>query len=190
MPRSKASPSANFGQALKKLVVSTFVVFTFIAYAIHDRLSGSNAAVVAAPTLTSPGAPAASAPDNSNNVAPSDPQQPTVIQPQPSDSSSAPAANTQSGLRDGQYTGNLADAYYGNVQVRASIQGGKITGVQFLTYPSDRRTSQRINSYAVPMLQTEAVQVQSAQVDLISGATLTSQAFAESLQSALDQAHG
>ena len=65
---------------------------------------------------------------------------------------------------------------------------GEIAGVQFLTYPSDRRTSQRINSYAVPMLQNEAVQLQSAQIDIISGATLTSQAFAESLQSALDQA--
>jgi uncharacterized protein with FMN-binding domain len=191
MPKAKASPASNFGQGLKKLVVSTFVVFTFISYAIHDRLSGSGGTIAVVPTVTSPslGAPAARALDNNNNSAPVDPQQPTVVQPQSSDTSSQ-SANRQSGYRDGQYTGNVADAYYGNVQVRTTVQGGKITDVQFLTYPSDRRTSQRINNYAVPMLQSEAVQAQSAQVDLISGATLTSQAFAESLQSALDPAHG
>jgi uncharacterized protein with FMN-binding domain len=61
--------------------------------------------------------------------------------------------------------------------------------VQFLQYPSDRRTSQRINSIAMPYLRQEAIQAQSAQVDIISGATLTSEGFQASLQSALQAAH-
>jgi uncharacterized protein with FMN-binding domain len=76
------------------------------------------------------------------------------------------------------------------VQVKAVIQAGKIADVQFLQYPNDRRTSIRINNIAMPYLITEAIQAQSAQVDVISGATLTSQAFAQSLQSALATAKG
>jgi uncharacterized protein with FMN-binding domain len=72
--------------------------------------------------------------------------------------------------------------------VQTTIQNGRIVDVRFLEFPQDRRTSQRINSYAVPYLQKEAIQAQKAQVNIISGATLTSQAFSMSLQSALDKA--
>ena len=74
------------------------------------------------------------------------------------------------------------------MRVQTIIRNGKIANVQFLEYPSDRRTSVRINNFAVPLLQQEAIQAQTANVDFISGATLTSQAFEMSLQSALNQA--
>jgi uncharacterized protein with FMN-binding domain len=81
------------------------------------------------------------------------------------------------------------DVNYGLVQVRVTIQAGRISDVKFLEYPSDRRTSQQINDIAMPYLQQEALQSQSANVDIISGATLTSEGFAMSLQSALASAH-
>jgi uncharacterized protein with FMN-binding domain len=87
--------------------------------------------------------------------------------------------------KDGEYTGPGVDAYWGQVQVKAIVQNGQITDVQFLQYPSDRRTSQRINSIVMPYLQSEAIQAQNANVDVISGATLTSEAFVQSLQAAL-----
>lgn len=90
--------------------------------------------------------------------------------------------------KNGEYTGNIADAYYGNVQVKATISGGKITDVQFLDYPNDRQNSIRINTYAMPILKSEAIQAQSAKVDVVSGATATSGAFQESLASTLAQA--
>lgn len=90
--------------------------------------------------------------------------------------------------KDGQYTGDVVDAYYGNVQVQAIVQGGKISDVMFVDYPHDRSNSVRINTVATPMLKSEAIQVQSAQVDTISGATFTSNAFRQSLASALAQA--
>ena len=90
--------------------------------------------------------------------------------------------------KDGQYDGRVADAYYGNVQVRAIVQGGKLTDVQFLSYPNDRNQSIEINSYALPILKSEAIKVQSTQVDIVSGATNTSNAFINSLSSALSQA--
>lgn len=90
--------------------------------------------------------------------------------------------------KNGQYDGGIADAYYGNVQVKAIIQGGKLADVQFLSYPSDRRYSVEVNTYALPILKSEAIQAQSAQVDTVSGATNTSNAFINSLSSALSQA--
>jgi uncharacterized protein with FMN-binding domain len=76
------------------------------------------------------------------------------------------------------------------VQVQATIKQGRLAAVQFLEYPNDRRTSIRINNIAVPYLQQEAIQAQSADVDIISGATLTSEAFVRSLQVALNSAKG
>lgn len=90
--------------------------------------------------------------------------------------------------KNGQYTGDVIDAFYGNVQVRVTISGGKITDVTFLDYPHDRRTSQEINSQAMPFLKSEAIAAQSANVDIVSGATQTSRAFIQSLQSALTRA--
>lgn len=91
-------------------------------------------------------------------------------------------------FKDGEYTGDTVDAYYGNVQVKAVISRGKITDVQFLQYPNDRRTSIEINTMAMPYLKQEAIQAQIAQVDIVSGATQTSLAFQKSLQAAFNKA--
>ena len=101
---------------------------------------------------------------------------------------SSPAASTTSGYRDGTYTGDSEDAYYGNVQVAVTVSGGKITNVKFLQYPNSHSTSVYINQQAMPYLQQETVQSQNANVQIISGATFTSQAFIQSLQTALNKA--
>ena len=99
-----------------------------------------------------------------------------------------PAVSLTSTSKDGTYTGSVTDAFYGNVQVQATISNGRLTEVQFLQYPSDRRQSQEINSVAMPQLVSEAISAQSSQVDAVSGATQTSQAFMQSLSAALAQA--
>lgn len=118
-----------------------------------------------------------------------------------STNSASPAATTSSGgtppassssttsksYKDGTYTGSVADAYYGNIQVSATIAGGKITDVTFLQYPNSHQTSVIINQQAMPYLKQEALQSQSSNVQIISGATFTSQAFEQSLQSILSQ---
>ena len=90
--------------------------------------------------------------------------------------------------KNGTYTGSVADAFYGNLQVQAVITNGKISNVVFLQYPSDNNTSQYVNGQAMPLLTQEAIQTQSAQVDIISGASSSSQAFQHSLADALDKA--
>lgn len=89
----------------------------------------------------------------------------------------------------GPVTGPVVTTPYGDVQVQVTISGGKIVDVQALQLPSDRRRSQMISQYAGPVLRQEALQAQSASIDLISGATYTSEGYAQSLQAALDQAH-
>lgn len=90
--------------------------------------------------------------------------------------------------KDGSYTGSVADAYYGNIQVQVTVRGGKITNIQFLQYPNDNPNSQYINQQADPMLKQEAIQAQNANVDTITGATDSSMAFVQSLTAALNQA--
>ena len=82
----------------------------------------------------------------------------------------------------------MTDAIYGNVQVQVVVQNGTITKVQFLQYPNDRSRSIEINSYADPILCNEAIQAQSANVDIVTGATDSSDAFIQSLTDALSQA--
>jgi len=99
------------------------------------------------------------------------------------------AASGSSPGGDGTFTGEAADTRYGPVQVRITISGGRITDAQAVEYPQESGRDVRINSTAVPKLNQETLQVQSAQIDTVSGATYTSEGYQQSLQSALDAAH-
>ncbi|WP_328457925.1 FMN-binding protein [Amycolatopsis sp. NBC_00438] len=90
----------------------------------------------------------------------------------------------------GTFTGEAADTRYGPVQVQITVAGGKITDAQAVQYPQESGRDVRINSAAVPELNQEALQAQSAQIDTVSGATYTSEGYQQSLQSAIDAAHG
>jgi uncharacterized protein with FMN-binding domain len=96
--------------------------------------------------------------------------------------------STTGSLKSGSYSGQTVDTRYGPVQVAVTVSGGRITAVNFLALPEDRPRSQTISQQATPLLRSEALQAQSAQVNLLSGATYTSEGFAQSLQSALSQA--
>jgi uncharacterized protein with FMN-binding domain len=87
-------------------------------------------------------------------------------------------------------TGDDVPNQFGDVQVQATFTNGKLTAVKALQLPFDRRRSAEISQYAEPVLRSEALQAQSAQIDLVSGATYTSDSYAQSLQSAIDKAHG
>ncbi|MGW5660700.1 FMN-binding protein [Streptomyces sp. NPDC003758] len=87
-------------------------------------------------------------------------------------------------------TGEEAQTRYGPVQVRITVKNGKLTDVTAVEYPQDNPRDQEINSYAVPQLNREALTAQSANIDVVSGATYTSQGYQQSLQSALDSVKG
>jgi uncharacterized protein with FMN-binding domain len=86
------------------------------------------------------------------------------------------------------YTGSVAQTRWGPVQVKITVQGGKLTKVTILQHPSGNSRDARINDYALPILINESLKAQSANIDMVSGATVTSGGYVQSLQAALDQA--
>ena len=76
------------------------------------------------------------------------------------------------------------------MQVEVTVENGTITDIIALQLPSDHQRSANISQYVEPILHDEAVQAQSANVDIVSGATYTSIGYTRSLQSALDQLKG
>ncbi|HET6211400.1 MAG TPA: FMN-binding protein [Micromonosporaceae bacterium] len=90
---------------------------------------------------------------------------------------------------DGTYNGSVAQTRWGPVQVRIVVAGGRITSVTTLQVPNGNSRDQQINARAVPILNREAVAAQSAQIDTVSGATVTSDGYRTSLQAAIDAAH-
>ncbi|HJQ46189.1 MAG TPA: FMN-binding protein [Amycolatopsis sp.] len=89
------------------------------------------------------------------------------------------------GTSTNQVDGSTVDTDYGPYQVRVTFTGNRISDVQIITEPGDRH-SQRIARSAAPILREEALQAQSANIDSVSGATATSEAYTQSLQAALD----
>lgn len=107
----------------------------------------------------------------------------------PSSSDEGPARLAAGpGYRDGSFAGPAYNTYYGPVQVQVNIQNGRVVSVDVPEYPADRRASQRINGRALPMLEREVISAQSARVNIVSGATLTSEAYLRSVDAALRDA--
>jgi len=104
---------------------------------------------------------------------------PTSAPPPPSNSGAGPA-----GTRE--VAGPVEDMRWGPVQVTITVRGRRITDVG-AELPMDRARSAFINQQAGPLLRSEVLQAQSANIDLLSGATMTSEAYVLSLQGALSK---
>ena len=116
------------------------------------------------------------------------------------ESSSTPSASSSSGsgssgsgssgssTKARTVTGSVANTRWGPVQVQLTVSSGKITKVEVLQYPNGNPKDAEINDQALPILTQETMDKQSAQIDMVSGATVTSVGYAQSLQSALDRA--
>ena len=159
---------------MKKAIVSIVIIGTFVIYSfVHAH---SDLAAVVPNTSAESRSSSSSATTTSPTATPG-----VTVTPN--------ATKTPVSLyRDGSYTGSVDDAQWGVVQVKAVIKNGRITDVQFLQYPNDRSRSIYINSIADPQLTSEAIQAQSANVDIVTGATDSSDAFIQSLTDALSLA--
>ena len=159
---------------MKKAIVSLVIIGTFVIYAFIHAQSGLTAVV---PNTSTETRSLSRSVTTTSSTATSG----TTV--------TSNATKTPGSLyRDGSYAGSVDDAQWGVVQVKAVIKNGRITDVQFLQYPNDRNRSIYINSIADPQLTTEAIQAQSANVDIVTGATDSSDAFIQSLSDALSQA--
>lgn len=156
---------------MKKIILSLGLVGTFIIYAftLKNHNNEENNRVV---TVDSGATTQTTIPD--------------TVTPTTDMSTSMPTMSSK--YKNGTYTGDSSNAYYGYVQVKVVISGGQITDVVFLNYPQDRNTSRSINTQAMPILKQEVIQAQSADISGVSGASATSPAFIQSVASALNQA--
>ncbi|HEX8931699.1 MAG TPA: FMN-binding protein [Patescibacteria group bacterium] len=170
---------------MKKFFLSAVVMVTFIGYALFLRVFRE---VNEAPVGVNLSSPTSSSVPTSAAPLPTTPAGIPAPTSQHTNASPTSAPRPASGYKDGIYIGDPADAFYGNIQVQVTIAGGRIKDVKFLQFPSDRGTSIEINQQADPILAQEAIQVQSANVDIVSGATDSSQAFIQSMHSALNKA--
>ena len=103
----------------------------------------------------------------------------------PGGSSSSPSSSATSAAKT--VTGDAAETRYGPVQVQITVKNGKVTAVTATEYPAGEPRDQQINAYAIPALNQEALQAGNANINLISGATYTSNGYIASLQSALSK---
>jgi len=126
----------------------------------------------------------ASAPVATSEVAEGAP--PPTTPPAKAAKSGGKAAADNSGLKDGRYRGKATDYAYGTIQVSLTVDGGKIVATDAV-YPITANTAVS-NKVAIKQLKEETLKKQSAKVDAVSGATLTSAAYKQSLQAALDAA--
>ena len=85
-------------------------------------------------------------------------------------------------------TGPTVPTRWGDVQVAITVDGSTITDVTVPVYPSGNGRDEQINAYALPILIKDTLDAQSANIDMITGATVTSEGYVQSLQGALDQA--
>jgi uncharacterized protein with FMN-binding domain len=201
-PSRRPRPSSGARRiALASSVAATAAVGGLLAYA--DRApSGTEGAVgvvpATAPTAgtgtTAAGAPADGRPPPDQAPAAASPGSGGRASSSPTTATTAPATGTATGTggnasayADGTFTGPAESTRFGPVQVQVTTRGGKITAVQALVLPSGRKST-AINAQAAPVLESEALADQDAQLDIVSGATYTSEAYAASLQAALDQA--
>jgi uncharacterized protein with FMN-binding domain len=103
-------------------------------------------------------------------------------------SGSTGSTGSTGSAKDGTFTGSTEQTPFGPMQVAVVISGGKITDVKVLQRTNEGGRSVQISNQADPMLRSEVLQAQSANVSTIGGATYTSEGYLQSLQSALDQA--
>ena len=138
---------------------------------------------------TNTATPAASA-TTSNSKSPAQPAPTKSSKSAAKTQTASPAATTPTttGGVSGTFKGETSQTRWGPVQVQVTLTDGKITDVTTLQYPNGDRRSQSISSQVIPWLQDEVLQVQSAQINGISGATYTSGGFKASLASALQKA--
>ncbi len=175
--------------SLGKYLVGGVIVVAIAAYAIWSGNSNGGGTAVIPPVSSTPSSGGSATASSGSGAIAS-----TGGAGTPPNSAAGASGNgagsTSSGqYKNGSYTGPVADAFYGQVQVIATVKNGQLTNIQFPVYPSDPGHSIALSQYALPQLAQEAIAAQSANVNIISGATQTSQAFQQSLGAALAQAH-
>ena len=172
---------------MRRITLWTLSTITILVLLLSYRTSTSSTPGSSVSAGARGGVVAANGPDPATGArtTPSGTGSPSVGRATPA-SPTSPATSTPTTKT---YTGASVDTDYGPVQVQITVKDGKVTRARVTQVPWSGGRDQEINGYAVPILNKEAVQAQSATIDMVSGATFTSEGYLQSLQSAIDKAH-
>lgn len=144
---------------MKKIILLALAIIIVLAYIVFKQVQKPESTSLSTPTIN---------PTSSTNASPN--------------------AATGNRLKDGEFTGVVADAFYGPIQASVVIKNGLISDVKFLQFPDKKGHTTEVSSMSLPILKEEAIKTQSSKVDNVTGATQTTDAFRITLQSALDKA--
>lgn len=164
---------------MKRATIVTGLTVVGVAWLLNYRVTAQSTALTPVSPPQTPSNPTSPSPSTSTTSPPVTPS----ATPSPT-----PSPSTTTAL-SGTFTGSDFPNRFGDVQVRVVISNGRITDVQAVQLPSDRAESAYISQQVGPWLRSEALQAQSANINIISGATYTSESYVQSLESALQQAH-
>jgi len=158
---------------MRRIVTAILSTITAVVL-IFGYHTSTNSAAAASPVVQQPGPPSSAPHSRSRNRSGSSTRSPSTA--------SKPTTATT-------FTGGVASTQWGPVQVQITVRDHKITRARAVQYPQGASNDAQINGYALPILDQEVVQKQSAAIDAVSGATVTSDGYLQSLQSAIDAAH-
>jgi uncharacterized protein with FMN-binding domain len=163
-------------------IVSTLAgLVLLLSFKAHGTAASAQSTVAVSPT-TSGSSPDRSAATPSSTKAKSSSKKSSSAR-NPTTTKTPAAATTVT-----TYTGNAANTVYGPIEVKIIVGNGKVTSASAVEYPNQDPRDAQINSYAIPILNSEAVKAGTANIAHVSGATYTSGGYVASLQSALNQA--
>jgi uncharacterized protein with FMN-binding domain len=169
------------------LALTLTAVGLALLLSFKSRSSGSVSALGSSTVRNDTGSGQSSNSDTSNSAASSPTASPSPTTSPSSSQSSSSSSSAKKGT-SGTYTGSEIETRYGPVEVQAVLSNGKLTNVNVLEVPDNGNYEDQIVSIALPELKSEALSAQSGNIDIVSGATFTSEGYAQSLQAALDKA--
>lgn len=182
---------------MRRIVIWLASTVTIIVLLFGYHTSRNSTEAATAPTASAPSASSSSGSGTSTGSGSgsggSD-ESGATSSPSPSSSSSDSSGSSSSESKSSSaaasktYTGSIAQTRWGPVQVEITVADSKITKVDVVQYPDGNHRDEEINAYAIPTLVQETLSQQSADIDMVSGATVTSDGYVQSLQSALDKA--
>ncbi|GAA2160143.1 FMN-binding protein [Pedococcus bigeumensis] len=160
-----------------------------LLFSYHTSTGGSSTALAAGSSVQAPAAAGTGSATSSSGTTDSGTTDSGSSSSGSSSSGTADSGTSSGSTASKTYDGDTVQTRWGPVQVRITVAGGKITASEAVVYPNGNREDEQINSFALPVLNQEVVSAQSANIDMVSGATVTSEGYLTSLQSAIDQAH-
>lgn len=150
--------------------------------ALHGPLTSSSSPLASGPTTTTRSSPSTTTASNAS-TSPTTPSTSVPATTPPTTTVPVSSTATRSAVGKHEYYG------YGEMAVKVTVVGTHITGLQIASLKTAESYSQQLAQQALPILKSEVLQAQGTRISALTGATYTSEAYAYSIQSALDKLH-